>query len=425
MVGENILKEIIVGNEKFILEDLNEPIDREFVSFPEKLKKVHVLYGARRTGKTYMLFGVFRRNSDSSLYIDFEDERLKDFESSDFQKLKEVFFELKPELLDSNKVNFLFDEIHNIDGWEKFCRRLVERENINVFVAGSSSKITPSEVHSSLRGRYWSLEVFPFSFREFLTAKGFEQKENLIYGSKKPLIKKNFMEYLEWGGFPEVVLTDKEFEKRKILKEYMDAMYFKDLVERFDIKNITLLETLWEKLFSSFSTKLSLHAFYKQFKDNFPFSKESLYSYFHYFLRSWLAFQVDKFSESEYVRKRNPGKIYLLDNGLSRRVTSTDYGRLLENIVFLELRRKSREIFYFQEKKECDFIVKEENRLRAIQVTWEPNNKNSEREEKGIVEFCRRFKLNRGTILSFNSEDKIKKGNIEIEVTPVWKWLLE
>lgn len=425
MINNRMLKDVILSNEQFIINDLDWMVPRECISFPERLKKVCVLYGARRSGKTYILFSIFKENHTSSLYIDFEDERLEGFELMDFEKLKEVFFEMKVELLGSKEVIFLFDEIHIVEGWEKFCRRLVEKEGIRVFVAGSSSKIMPREIQTSLRGRSWGIEVFPFSFREFLSAKGIDVNEKkIIYGREKPITKKYFLEFLKWGGFPEVTLAASDFEKKKILKEYIEAMYFKDLVERFKIRNISLLETLWAKIFSSFSTKISLKAFYRQFKDKLPFSKETLYLYYNHFLKSWLVFEIEKFSESEYVRKRNPGKVYLIDTGLSRKVTSEDNGRLLENLVFLEFRRRNAEIFYFEDKKECDFIIKEDDNLSAYQVTWELNEKSERREINGLLEACKQLGLRKGMILTYDYEDNFKKDKIEIEILPVWKWLI-
>lgn len=425
MLSNEVLKETILSNEHFILKDLDYIVPREGISFSEDLKKVNVLYGVRRSGKTYILFHVFKNNKASSMYIDFEDERLAGFNLTDFEKLKDIFFEIKPELIGKKDSIFLFDEIHVVEGWEKFCRRLVEREGIKVFIAGSSTKIMPHEIHASLRGRSWSIEIFPFSFREFITTKGLDINEKgLVYSSKKPLVKKYFLEYLKWGGFPEVTLASSNYEKRKILNEYIGAMYFKDLVERYKIKNINLLETLWEKIFSSFSKKLSLKAFYKQFKDKLPFSKETLYSYYNHFIESCLAFEVKKFSDSEYVRMRNPSKLYLIDTGLSRKVKSEDNGRLLENLVFLELKRRNVEMFYFQEQNECDFIVKENENLSALQVTWELNENNKERELNGLLEACKQLKSDKGVILTYDYEDELKLEGIKIDISPVWKWLI-
>ncbi len=296
-----------------------------------------------------------------------------------------------------------------------------------MFVTGSSSRVMPLEIHTSLRGRAWSTEVTPFSFREYLHLKGLNTKDKkIIYGSKKALVKKHFAEYLKWGGFPEASLLKSDFEKRKVIKEYIEAMFFKDLVERFNITNIHLLKVLTEKLFSSFSTKFSLTAFYKQYHQKFPFSKDTLFSYYNYFLESMLIFEIKKFSESSYKRLRNPAKIYLIDTGICKKVTSADWGRILENIVFLELRKKGDEIYYFAEKRECDFIVKNNTngKLFPYQVTLELKEENEEREIAGLVEACKKLGLKKGTIFTFDEEDNRAIEDINIQILPVWKWLL-
>lgn len=426
MISKNSLKEIIVSNEEFILKQIKKVVEREGVIFPKTLNKTVVLYGVRRSGKTFILFDLFKRYKDHALYVDFEDERLLGFELKDFEALKDVIFDLKPYLIEKEIV-FLLDEVQNVRGWERFCRRAVERENIRVFVSGSSSKMMPSEIHTELRGRSWGVEVMPFSFREYLHAKDIDISDKaFIYGPKKALVKKYFSEYMKWGGFPEVSSLASELEKTKLIKEYFGAMYFRDLVERYNMTNIPLLESLTDKIFSSFSLKFSLTAFYKQYRDRFPFSKDLLFRYYKCFLQSMLVFEVRKFAESTYIRMRNPAKVYPVDTGLCRRITSTDAGRLLENMVFLELRRRGYEVFYFEERRECDFIAKtDENRLIPIQVSFELNKENSEREIGGLIEACRRLSIKEGTILTYDEEKDLSKDGISIKVLPIWKWLLQ
>jgi len=277
MISSGLIKDIIKSNEEFILNEITRIVPRIDIIEPTKfasdnLRKVNILHGVRRSGKTFLLYDIFQENKESSLYIDFEDERLRDIELDDLDLIKESFFELKPHLIETKKVFFLLDEVQNIDGWERFVRRITEREDITVYAAGSSSKINPKNIHTSLRGRAWGIEVFPFSFPEYLQIKGLDLKSS-VYGKNKVLIKNALSDYLTWGGFPEVSLVDSEFEKKKILREYLDAMYFKDLVEKYEISNIPLLETLKENIFSSFSAKFSLTAFEKKYRGSFPFWK--------------------------------------------------------------------------------------------------------------------------------------------------------
>lgn len=426
MVNKELIKEIFVENESFIMRQIEWIFNREPLLLPSSnIKKSHLFYGVRRSGKSFLLFDIFKQHPDNSMYIDFEDERLVDLDVSDLDKIRESFFELKPQLINEKDIFFLFDEIQNVNQWERFVRRLVEKERINLFCAGSSSKITPNLIHTSLKGRVWSIEVFPFSFREILILRGLDlTNKKLFYGNNKINVKNNLDEYFRYGGFPEVILAKSEFEKKKILKEYLNAMYFRDLVERYEVKNIILLETLWDKLFSSFSTKFSLSSFYKQYKDKFPFSKDSLFQYYKYFIESMLIHEVKKFSESSYKKMRNPAKIYLIDIGLAKKTTSLDLGRTLENIVFIDLKRKGYEVFYFNEKGECDFVAKKEDKFEIYQVSWELNKENEKREIFGVVEAAKYLNRNEATIITYDYEEVRKVENITINIVPAWKWLI-
>ena len=424
MISPELLKEVLVGNERFITEEMEKIIPREYPLLPAGLRKVGVFYGVRRSGKTYLLFDLFKQNPGRSLYLDFEDERLEGFETGDLEQLRDCFYELKPDSIGQKGILFLLDEVQNIRGWERFARRMVEREGVRVVATGSSSRMMPQEIHTALRGRSWSVEILPFSFREYAAAHGLHSRDrNFRYGPQRALVKNRFREYLQWGGFPEVSSLRKRYEREKVLKEYLDAMFFRDLIERFRIKNIPLLDRLKERLFSSFSMKYSMTSFWKQYKDQIPFSKDSLFSYHRYFLESMLLFEVRKLSESSYQRLRNPAKVYLVDPGLARHVTSSDWGRLLENLVFLELQRKGVEIFYFEGKGECDFITRDEKGWSCYQVAWRLDEGNREREMSGLVEACRFLRLKRGTLLTSEQEGEQKAGPLTIRIQPVWKWV--
>jgi predicted AAA+ superfamily ATPase len=425
MISRQVLKDILVSNEEYILKHVKKIIKREGVFSPRTLNKTVVFYGVRRSGKTFILFDLFKKNINNSVYADFEDDRLLEFKLGDFERLKEAVLELKPHLI-GKEIIFLLDEVQNIKGWEKFCRRAVERENINVYVSGSSSKIMPSEIHTELRGRVWSVEILPFSFREYLFSKGVDPAiRDILYGHQKAVVKNHFSEYIRWGGFPEVSFLESEFEKTKLLKEYLSAMFFRDLAERYEITNIPLLEALMDKLFSSFSMKFSLTSFYKQYKEKFPFSKDLLFRYYKYFLQSMLIFEVRKFAESVYKRMRNPAKVFLVDIGICKRITSQNAGRLLENVVFLELRRRGFDAFYFEEKRECDFIAMKDNKLFPVQVSYEMNDENRKRETDGLIEACKWLNIKEGAIITYDEEKEMELDGISIKVLPAWKWLIQ
>jgi len=417
------LKQVIIENRNFIAKISGEFIKRECFRLPEQVKKVIIFHGVRRSGKTYLLYHLMRENQDNSLYIDFEDERLEGFSLDDFETLREAFYELFPGLI-QEKVYFLFDEIQEVEGWEKFCRRMVEKTRAEVFTAGSSSKIYPENISKTLRGRAWSIELFPFSFREYAAYKGFKAEELLLASSERFRIVDYFNQYLKWGGFPEVIAAQSEFEKQKIINEYLEAIFFKDLVERYEISNITLLTTLKNKIFSTFSTKFSLTSFYNKTKGSFPFSRDLLYRYYQHLLDSKTVFAARKFSDSEYKKARNPAKVYIIDSSLSQRVAQDDTARLLENAVFIELLRRNYKPHYFSNAYECDFAAVREDKTDLFQVTYQLEEGNREREISGITKAAKHIGTGIGYILTYNGEDEFVSEDINIKVIPAWKWLL-
>ena len=423
MISKNLIKEIILSNRAFILESVSRIVPRAAAEVAAPGKTV-IMHGIRRSGKTFVLYDIFRRNSDAALYLDFEDDRLTGFTAADFQTVQNAFLELRPETAD--RIVYLFDEIQHVEEWERFCRRVTERENAAVYVTGSSSKLMPLEVDTAIRGRAWSVAVFPFSFPEFVQLRmGKLDNNEILYGTGKVETKRLFAEYAKWGGFPETALAADPLDKTKLLKEYLRAMFFRDLVERYGMTNIALFDALADKLFSSFSTRLSLTAFYRQYRDLFPFSKDLLFHYFRNFEESMLIFAVRKFSESSYKRSRNPVKIYPADTGLCRRVTSEDVGRILENIIFIELARQGMEVCYFEEKQECDFIVKNgEAGFAAFQVCQELTDENRRRETGGLLAACKRLLLTDGMILTDDQEWEEEVEGVKIRVLPVWRWLI-
>ncbi|HOK41953.1 MAG TPA: ATP-binding protein [bacterium] len=423
MISTELLKEIIISNQNYINE-LPEIISRQINLSDFYKRKVCILYGPRRSGKTFILYDIFLKNKNNALYIDFADERLVNFELEDFQKLQEAFFELNPHLIKSKNIFFLLDEIQNIEGWEKYVRRAVEKENINVIVTGSSSKMMPYEIHTALRGRAISYQIYPLSFAEYLLIKGIELTKVNLYNRQKVLIKNSFKEYLEFGGFPEVALFETKYQKQKVLKEYLDAMFFKDLVERYKISNISIIDILRDNLFSSYSQKFSISALYKKYKINYSFSKDTLFKYYRYFIDSMLIFEIPLFNESHYRRQNFPKKIYLVDNGLAKKIVSENYGRLLENIIFLELLRKENEIYYLSNEYEYDFIVKKDKQINIFQICWELTDKNKEREIEGLIKGCKYFNIKKGYIITYEQEFEEKIDGILIKIVPAFKWLV-
>jgi predicted AAA+ superfamily ATPase len=404
-INKDVLKQVIVENRDFISKIPGQFVDRECFRLPEKIKKVVVLYGVRRSGKTYLLYRLMKENMDNSLYIDFEDERLEGFSIQDFENLREAFYELFPGLI-QKKVYFLFDEVQVIDGWEKFCRRLAEKSRAEVIAAGSSSKIYPENISTQLRGRAWTIEVLPFSFKEFVSFKGMVLDEVMLASEERFRVIRYFNEYLKWGGFPEVAAAQSDFEKQKVAREYLDAIFFKDLVEKFEISNLLLLKSLRNKIFSTFSTKFSLTSFYNKLKGSFPFSRDLLFRYYQHLLDSKTVFETRIFSDSQYQRTRNPAKVYIIDPAFSQKVFHDDSARVLENIVFIELLRRGCEVHYFSNSNECDFVSVKNDKPEVIRVTYRMENGNREREVNGVAAAAKRIHAKEGYILTFNEADE-------------------
>jgi predicted AAA+ superfamily ATPase len=257
-----------------------------------------------------------------------------------------------------------------------------------------------------------------------VTFKGIKADDVLLASEQRFRLVEYLNEYLKWGGFPEVSAARNEFDRRKIADEYLDAIFFKDLIERYEITNIPLIKSLKNKIFSTFSTKFSLIAFYNKLKGNFPFSKDLLYRYYQHLLDSKTVFEARKFSDSEYKKSRNPPKVYIIDPVLSQKVAHDDSARILENIVFVELLRRNCKPHYFFQNNECDFVVEKDRKTRVIQVTNRLEAGNRERELNGIVEAAASTRSQEGYILTFNEEDEHMIDNITIKVMPAWKWLL-
>jgi predicted AAA+ superfamily ATPase len=358
-----------------------------------------IITGVRRCGKSTLLKELFVHYS-SSEYCNFEDPRLNSFRLNDFQKLMEVFREMG---LESGI--YFFDEIQNIPQWELFIRAGQDR-GYKFYITGSNSRMFSRELGSRLTGRHIQFELFPFSYYEYLSHTGHE----------KGVV--SFQQYLEKGGFPEYL--DREYPE--ILQQLLMDIIHRDLVVRRGIREESQVKDLVVYLLNNISKEFSYNNLSKIFSFG---SVNTVISYLDFLEESFLIFKVLKYDYSLKKRQINPRKIYAVDTGLVR-VNSyqpdRDLGRLLENIVFLELRRKSQEIYYHKQKKECDLIELQKGKpVQSIQVCWELNDDNLVRELEGLREAISYTKAEKGIILTYNQEDEVEG----FPVVPVWKWLDE
>ncbi len=416
-VMKDLIKNIILdfhkrGIPEFITRDFDIPVDSG---------KIVTLIGSRRTGKTYALFQVMSKIDDITkiVYINFEDERLN-FTHKNLQEIIEAYFELYPTRKE-NEIYFFFDEIQEINGWEKFLRRINDTITTNIFVTGSSAKLLSKEIATSLRGRTITFKIFPLSFGEFLTFKNIDKEFISTHGKATVIAALN--EYMSTSSFPETVNMQPHI-RENTLRMYFDVMLFRDVIERNDIKNIYPIKYLLHKLMGNPGKQFSVHKIYNELKSQgIKISKNSLYDYLNFISDAFIIFPVQNFSEK--INNKNQKKSYSIDHGLASSVSATlsrDYGRMLENIVFIHLVRKYDKIFFFKEKRECDFIIKEKNKItECLQVCSELNEDNKEREINGLKEAMNYFSLKKGKIVTLNQTDKIDN----IEVQPVYRWLLE
>ncbi len=408
----SLLQEVVADQLKsFKLKNIGVIRNISFKKYT-KTKQIVVISGIRRSGKSTLL-AQFSKKYKNFYYINFDDERLIDFSVDDFKDLMLVFQKLY-----SSKI-ILLDEIQNIDKWERFVRRIHE-EGYKIFITGSNAKLLSTELTTHLTGRYVKIELFPFSFKEFLNY------SNINYQKKdsptKVKIIKKFDYYLKNGGFPDFIkYKDKEFLQRL----YEDILY-KDLLIRFKIKETKLFKQLASFLFTNFTKEIS----YNSLKNSLGFkSVTSVKNYVEFMSESFLIFELYKYDYSLKKQFVSDKKIYTIDNGLRNIIAfsiSKDQGRMLENLVFLELKRRNKEIYYYKGKKECDFLIKQGTRIvDTIQVSKNINvdDKNN-REIEGLLEAMKMFNLKQGKIITYFQEDTIKINKYKISLIPIWKWLL-
>lgn len=393
-------------------------------------RKIVSLIGARRIGKTSYFFQVIGEleasvGRERILYINFEDERILPLDVKDLNSILEAYYELYPENVD-RELYLFFDEVQNVPGWEIFVRRLYDRGDLKIFLTGSSSKMLSKELATSLRGRTLTFYLHPLNFREYLTFKGIELVRDFEYSKQRFELKKLFEEYLYEGGFPEVVLEAPELRK-KILQDYFEMMIYRDLVERFSVRNTGLLKALTKYLVTNIGTLFSVTSYYKAIKQEQEVSKGTLLEYLSHLEDISLVYFLPLFSYSLKAQAINPKKVYCLDNGLRNSISFTfskDEGRLAENLVFLELMRREKEVYYWKNGGEVDFVIKEENNsLIAINVTY--SDSLAEREISALKKFSKEDEISpriKELILLTKDTEKTENG---ITYIPLWKWMLE
>jgi predicted AAA+ superfamily ATPase len=410
--------------------DLSQVVQRD-MDIPTDLDKPISLVGVRRSGKTFILLSIIKQLKKTGidykniLYINFEDDRLYPLSLSDLNILLETYYELFPQKK-KEKIYIFLDEIQNVPGWEMFVRRVLDTENCRIFITGSSAKLLSKEIATALRGRGITYEIFPLSFKEFLTFKNIDPDDHTSGGLAK--VKNAFNDYLSRGGFPEVVNYDSDIYTRT-LQEYLDLIMYKDIIDRFKINNKQLLKYLMKFCFVNVSKLLSPNKLFNDFKSQgLRLSKNTIYEYLGYLEDAYGAFTLPIHSSSVGEEMRNPKKIYSVDIGFKRVMDYSfkkDIGYLYENIVFLELRRNMKNIFYFKKRQEVDFYFIKEREPHLINVSYEMDTQATrQREINGLMEAMDYFFVKNGLIITSETDEEIKENNKRIKMVPLWKWLL-
>src|SRR3989338_3731152 len=420
MLSETEIKEILVTQRETIL-NKKYGIERavlQEVASKLKLPQVVVLTGLRRSGKSTVLRQLIKKHyhDEDFYYLNFEDERLFNFPANEFNRLYERLVGLY-----GKKKTFFLDEIQNVPNFETFVRRLYE-EGFKFFITGSSASLLSKELGTKLTGRHVDIIVRPFSFLEFLELKGVKINKESIYKTEtKVKIKKYFEEYLIRGGMPEYLI----YNDPELLTRVYEDTIIKDIAVRYRVDNVVVLRQLYSYLINNFANKFSYNSIKKFTSIK---SVNTIKKFVSYLEETYFAKTINKFDYSYKKQIINDKKFYVLDNGfigiLSKKLTN-DGGWLLENLVFNCL-NNFHEVFYYSDKKECDFlIVKNKEVKQAIQVCYELNEKNREREIEGLIEAIEKFKFKEGLLLTNNQEEELKLGGKKIVIKPVWKWLLE
>ncbi len=374
-------------------------IDRQFMrQFNPAGKHIEVISGIRRCGKSTLMKQLIQARYQKTAYFNFEDARVYGFEIGDFPKLDEV--------MGKDIEAYFFDEIQNVPDWEIFVRQLHDR-NEKVYLTGSNATLLSKDLGTRLTGRHIRHELFPFSYEEFLT---YRQIENTV---------DSFKLFFLQGGFPEYLET----LQTEVLQNLLKDVVFRDIAIRYSIRNTTILMDICLYLLSNIGKEISFNNLRKTFSLG---STNTVSDYLLWLSDAYLLFFLPRFSWSAKSIVANPRKVYAIDNGLVNANTlsfSADRGRMLENAVYQQLRRQGRDLYYFRENRECDFVVFEHKKcLQLIQVCEVLDQDNFKREVEGLQEAMKFFKMTEGYILTLNQKDSLEMEGLHIRVMPVFEF---
>ena len=316
---------------------------------------------------------------------------------------------------------FFLDEVQEVENWEKFVRRLIDQENCRVYLTGSSSKLLSQELATTLRGRTLPYEVFPLSFKEFLQ---FNQVEVNPRSSKGQAFLLHWLSrYLRQGGFPELVFLPESLH-RPTINEYIDLMLYRDLTERFSLKNPALLKYLLKFLLNNMSNSISVSKVYNDLKSQgYSVGRNTVFEYIDLLEEAFILFRVRKWSHSIRVQASNPSKIYAIDPAFKYAMSiHEDIGRVFENSVFLELKRRSISPHYWLDSQEVDFFWENGTLINACYSLTHPETR--KREINGLLLAMKKLDLKSGKLITWDKKETVKEGSRTIFIQPLWEFLL-
>lgn len=412
------LKEIYL-DQKMVFVKKDKLIDRTIdLTKYINTSQIVVITGVRRSGKSSLLYLISKRmklKEQDYCYLNLDDERIP----QDISILEDVY-SLHRKMYQNEPV-FFFDEVQNIKGWERFVNRLYEK-GAKVFVTGSNATLLSSEISTSLTGRNKTLELLPFSFEEYLRFKKANIDINRLDSDAKALLMAHFDSFIKTGGFPLVVKED----DTELLDTYFKDILYRDIIARYRVTQVEEIKQIGTYFAANVAKLFSISTLQKITGIK---STASINDYLHYYAQSFLYYFIRKFDYSVKKQILNPRKVYAVDQGLAKRIGfnfSENKGRILENIVFLQLLRQKAEVFYFSRKNECDFVIKQGvDVTKAIQVCYTLTHDNYDREVNGLSEAVNEFNLPAGLLLVYDSAIKQEDLPENIKLVNVWRWLME
>ena len=398
--------------------------------------KIITIPGVRRCGKSTLMeitINSLVKNgvpAENILWLGFDDERLINMTSEELDDVITSYMEMYPDI-PIKDVHMFFDEIQLVKNWEYFVLRVYKSYCKNIYVCGSNATMLSTELSSALRGYPLEYKAYPLSFNEYCRFKRINTASYLEQDKAK--IRTSFEVYNMESSFPEVVLTESRLEQLKLLHGYFDTMLLKDLAEHYKISNTNVLRYFVKRIMGNLTKPTSINAIYKDIKSQgLKVSKDDLYLWANYLCDIFMFIRIPKYNRSLVKEQQSQDKYYCIDNGLRGAVLmpqSNDYGKNLENTVFLQLNRIKEpldKITYYQSKGECDFIIqRSEGVKQLIQVAWEISDHDTrEREIAGILEASSETKCDNLLIITKDEEGIVTRDSKQIRIIPAWKWLL-